>query len=201
MKKLAALVVPVMVSGCFLSAKELQVESRLIPSAIQMAPAYAMPPAANVFNGTGGTKRMLVSHTSQKEGAGLWLHGTPPCTYEVLDVVTDRRGAGRLAMQGLETDMIREVSAKGGTDIIILEQKYEEEERPPIYNVSAGGQGPQTVMAPVKISNTRYAITRCLDGAMGGIAPAQVPQQRIPAQGVMHYESLPRYGQGRAVTW
>ena len=188
-----------LLGGCFLSAKELQVESRVFPSLIQAAPGYAASaPPANVFMGTGGTKRMLVSHTSAKEGVGLWVHGTPPCAYEVLDVVTDRRGAGKLSMQSLETDMIREVSARSGTDIIVLEQRHEQEERPPIFNVSANGAGPQTVVAPVKISNTRYAITRCLTPHTNGHVP--VPAQVQP-QGVMHYQALPMHGESRAVTW
>ena len=203
MKRLAVMGLSVALSGCFLSAKELQVESRILPSLVPMAPQYAMPTPANVFNGTGGTRRMLVSHTSAKEGVNLWVHGTPPCTYEVLDVVTDRRGAGTLSMQSMESDMIREVSARGGTDVLILERGFEEEERPPIYTVAADGRGPQTVMAPVKISNTRYAIARCLDRPSPGHAPQfqSQPQPQMYPQGVMHYQELPQYKSKNLTKW
>lgn len=176
MRQLIVALLSMTLSGCYLAATELQVQAEPLRQVIPLS-----SPSDNVYTGTGGSRTILVSATVQQPATNLWVRGTPPCAYEVLDVVQDKRGAGAMSMAALRDDMIHEASSRGGTDVVLLEHQTQLQERPPIYNVSTdGSRGPVGVVAPIRISNTRYAITRCLGEKQPPQEVSQDQWRRIP---------------------
>ena len=177
--RIALIAVLASLAGCMLAAQELQVDSRSAePQPVESRPVQhrAMPPevpflnqppmlaqSKNVYQGVGGTRKMLVG-AQEDQHATLWTHGSPPCRYEVLDVVHDKRGAGQLSMSGLEGDMVNEAAIRRGTDIILLERHVQAEERSSLQRAGYGNAyGSGAAMAPIEISNTSYAVVRCID--------------------------------------
>ena len=93
----------------------------LIAAALSSAPALAKTKyepletrTPMIEIGNGGTR-------TQKHGVDYWTSGTPPIRFQVIGIITDTRGSGRLAGDAVGSKAIAKlVKLHGGNGVVIL---------------------------------------------------------------------------------
>ncbi len=82
--------------------------------------SYAEWSGPGIYTGTGGTKRTV-------DGIDIWQAGTPPCTYQLLGIVSQSNlqaanALSILANMDSENELVKQAKLHGGDAIVFLGQ-------------------------------------------------------------------------------
>ena len=67
----------------------------------------------SVVQGRGGTKTVV-------DGMDFWTFGDPPRRFQVLGIIQDERGGGRIPMARLRHDIVQKARESGGNAVILV---------------------------------------------------------------------------------
>lgn len=113
-----------------------------------------------VVEGSGGTRQT-------KDDVDFWTHGDPPRRYQVIGIITDKRGTGLAHGNAIGSSGIaKKVKEAGGNAVIVLNRNesvagYVGGGSAQAYGGSGNAYG---WMAPVRKNTTVLAVVKYLDG-------------------------------------
>lgn len=124
-----------------------------------------------IVDGRGGTK-------VTKDGIDFWTTGEPPRRFQVLGVLTDKRGTGLFAGDAVGApSVVKRIQELGGSAAIVLNQKSQQagtwySGSASAYGNSAYGSG---FAVPVMKATTQLLVVKYLDDDKSEAPPQQAP--------------------------
>lgn len=151
----------------------------IIASLAMVAPAEARtrfePYEArnSIVEGQGGSR-------TTKDGVDFWTMGDPPRRYQIVGVITDRRGTGWLAGNAVGSSSVAKIVKEAGCDaVIVLDQSSQVTGYFHYGQANASGNSAYGTgwSEPIERATTRMLVIKYLAPVQ-----AQQPQQANPSQ-------------------
>lgn len=112
-----------------------------------------------VFDGQGGTR-------TEKDGVDFWTFGSPPRRFQVIGIITDRRGSGPLSGDAVGSPSVAKKVKEAGGDAVIMMHR-DSQVTGVVTGSQATGYGNQVVgsgwAVPVSKNLTTFVVIRYVD--------------------------------------